>query len=206
MSRIIQASRCAVALFWCLQDVLEEWLTCQRSWLYLEPIFSSDDINQQLPVEGKRYQQMEQTWRRVMKSAFNKRKVSASTLQLDVKDKGFVLAQTRAQWDDDPLVFAVKCMFQLFSPGDWAVFRRSSSGQTERVQCAPGTGAEGSQWVLGDKTRVLPQVSLAESAPLLLFYLGEPMTLKANKQLSVWGLCPQIISTPNYDLLLITQT
>uniref|UniRef100_A0A4W6F8M2 Dynein axonemal heavy chain 1 n=1 Tax=Lates calcarifer TaxID=8187 RepID=A0A4W6F8M2_LATCA len=57
------------------QDVLEEWLTCQRSWLYLEPIFSSDDINQQLPVEGKRYQQMEQTWKRVMKSAFNNRKV-----------------------------------------------------------------------------------------------------------------------------------
>ncbi|XP_028430624.1 dynein heavy chain 1, axonemal isoform X1 [Perca flavescens] len=52
------------------QDVLDEWLTCQRSWLYLEPIFSSDDIIQQLPVEGKRYQQMDQTWRRVMKSAF----------------------------------------------------------------------------------------------------------------------------------------
>ncbi|GAA6221830.1 dynein heavy chain 1, axonemal-like [Lates japonicus] len=57
------------------QDVLEEWLTCQRSWLYLEPIFSSDDINQQLPEEGKRYQHMEQTWKRVMKSAFNNRKV-----------------------------------------------------------------------------------------------------------------------------------
>ncbi|XP_051269985.1 dynein axonemal heavy chain 1 isoform X2 [Dicentrarchus labrax] len=57
------------------QDVLEEWLTCQRSWLYLEPIFSSDDINKQLPVEGKRYQQMEQTWRTVMKSAFHNRKV-----------------------------------------------------------------------------------------------------------------------------------
>uniref|UniRef100_A0A8C9ZPR8 Dynein axonemal heavy chain 1 n=1 Tax=Sander lucioperca TaxID=283035 RepID=A0A8C9ZPR8_SANLU len=53
------------------QDVLDEWLMCQRSWLYLEPIFSSDDIIQQLPVEGKRYQQMDQTWRRVMKSAFN---------------------------------------------------------------------------------------------------------------------------------------
>ncbi|XP_040889376.1 dynein heavy chain 1, axonemal [Toxotes jaculatrix] len=57
------------------QDVLEEWLTCQRSWLYLEPIFSSDDINQQLPVEGKRYQQMEQTWKSIMKTAFNNRKV-----------------------------------------------------------------------------------------------------------------------------------
>ncbi|AWP03287.1 putative dynein heavy chain 1 axonemal [Scophthalmus maximus] len=57
------------------QDVLEEWLTCQRSWLYLEPIFSSDDITQQLPVEGKRYQQMDQTWKRIMLSAFNNPKV-----------------------------------------------------------------------------------------------------------------------------------
>ncbi|XP_069500104.1 dynein axonemal heavy chain 1 [Ambystoma mexicanum] len=51
------------------QDVLEEWLTCQRSWLYLEPIFSSEDINRQLPVESKRYQTMERTWRKIMKNA-----------------------------------------------------------------------------------------------------------------------------------------
>ncbi|XP_071943674.1 dynein axonemal heavy chain 1-like isoform X2 [Antedon mediterranea] len=51
------------------QDVLDEWLLCQRSWLYLEPIFSSDDINRQLPVEGKRYQTMDRMWRRIMKSA-----------------------------------------------------------------------------------------------------------------------------------------
>ncbi|XP_069004796.1 dynein axonemal heavy chain 1 [Embiotoca jacksoni] len=57
------------------QDVLDEWLTCQRSWLYLEPIFSSDDISQQLPVEGKRYEQMEDIWRSVMQMAFNNRKV-----------------------------------------------------------------------------------------------------------------------------------
>ncbi|XP_030840434.1 dynein heavy chain 1, axonemal isoform X1 [Strongylocentrotus purpuratus] len=51
------------------QDVLDEWLLCQRSWLYLEPIFSSDDINRQLPVEGKRYQTMDRMWRRIMKNA-----------------------------------------------------------------------------------------------------------------------------------------
>ena len=42
---------------------------CQRSWLYLEPIFSSDDINRQLPVESKRYQTMDRIWRRLMNSA-----------------------------------------------------------------------------------------------------------------------------------------
>lgn len=51
------------------QDVMDEWLQCQRQWLYLEPIFSSEDINRQLPVESKRYQTMERIWRKVMNSA-----------------------------------------------------------------------------------------------------------------------------------------
>ncbi|KTF88877.1 hypothetical protein cypCar_00027703 [Cyprinus carpio] len=57
------------------QEVLEEWLICQRSWLYMEPIFSSDDINRQLPVEGKRYLTMERTWRKIMKAAHDNNKV-----------------------------------------------------------------------------------------------------------------------------------
>ena len=27
-----------------MQDVLEEWLNCQAAWIYLDPIFSSEDI------------------------------------------------------------------------------------------------------------------------------------------------------------------
>ncbi|XP_026131005.1 dynein heavy chain 1, axonemal isoform X1 [Carassius auratus] len=57
------------------QEVLEEWLICQRSWLYMEPIFSSDDINRQLPVEGKRYLTMERSWRKIMKAAHDNNKV-----------------------------------------------------------------------------------------------------------------------------------
>ena len=53
------------------QDVLDEWLSCQKAWLYLESIFSSDDINRQLPVESKRYQTMERIWRKVMMSAID---------------------------------------------------------------------------------------------------------------------------------------
>eukprot|EP00912_Choanoflagellata_sp_UC4_P002384 UC4_evm1s1504 len=48
------------------QDVIEEWISVQRTWLYLEPIFSSPDIQQQLPTESKRYNNMERTWRRIM--------------------------------------------------------------------------------------------------------------------------------------------
>ncbi|XP_074532910.1 dynein axonemal heavy chain 1-like [Halichoeres trimaculatus] len=58
-----------------IKDMLKEWLTCQRSWLSLEPTFSSDEIHQQLPEEGKKYQQMEQIWRMVMRRVFNTKKV-----------------------------------------------------------------------------------------------------------------------------------
>ncbi|KAL6609170.1 dynein heavy chain and region D6 of dynein motor-domain-containing protein [Neocallimastix sp. 'constans'] len=49
-----------------IQNVLEEWMACQRSWLYLEPIFSSDDIIQQLPSESKRFRTMDRMWRKNM--------------------------------------------------------------------------------------------------------------------------------------------
>ena len=62
------------------QEVLEEWLNCQRSWLYLEPIFSSEDITRQLPVESKRYQTMERIGRKIMRNAYENREVSLTTL------------------------------------------------------------------------------------------------------------------------------
>lgn len=55
--------------------MLEEWLNCQRAWLYLEPIFNSEDITRQLPVESKRYQTMERIWRKIMKNAYDNREV-----------------------------------------------------------------------------------------------------------------------------------
>ena len=38
----------------------DEWLTCQRNWLYLESIFSAPDIQRQLPSEAKMFMQVGQ--------------------------------------------------------------------------------------------------------------------------------------------------
>ena len=62
----------------CIQDVMEEWAVCQKSWLYLEPIFSSEDIMRQLPIEGKRYQTMERIWRKIMSGAKTDPKVGVA--------------------------------------------------------------------------------------------------------------------------------
>ncbi|XP_074037842.1 dynein axonemal heavy chain 1 isoform X2 [Leptinotarsa decemlineata] len=49
--------------------VIEEWMDVQKQWMYLEPIFTSEDITMQLPVESKKYNSMERTWRRIMRNA-----------------------------------------------------------------------------------------------------------------------------------------
>ncbi|KAL7746739.1 hypothetical protein RI367_007902 [Sorochytrium milnesiophthora] len=55
-----------------MQEVLEEWMTCQRTWMYLEPIFSSEDIARQLPAESKRFSTVDRSWRRIMQQAKSK--------------------------------------------------------------------------------------------------------------------------------------
>jgi dynein heavy chain len=46
-----------------LSDIIEEIRRCQKGWMYLEPIFSSDDIHKQLPTEGPMFLAVDQYWR-----------------------------------------------------------------------------------------------------------------------------------------------
>ena len=49
-----------------LQEIVDEWLKCQSKWLYLEPIFNSDEIMKQIPTEGAAFKSMDASWRNMV--------------------------------------------------------------------------------------------------------------------------------------------
>lgn len=48
-----------------LARTIDEWITCQRRWLYLEQIFSTPDI--QLTQETKIFNQVDKAWKELMR-------------------------------------------------------------------------------------------------------------------------------------------
>jgi dynein heavy chain len=49
-----------------ISDVIDEWLTFQKTWMYLENIFGADDIQKQLPKETKMFMQVDKFWKELM--------------------------------------------------------------------------------------------------------------------------------------------
>uniref|UniRef100_A0A1I8GGQ9 DHC_N2 domain-containing protein n=1 Tax=Macrostomum lignano TaxID=282301 RepID=A0A1I8GGQ9_9PLAT len=48
---------------------LEEWVTCQRNWMYLESVFSAPDIQKQLPSESKSFMSVDKSYKEIMRKA-----------------------------------------------------------------------------------------------------------------------------------------
>jgi dynein heavy chain len=51
------------------QSMLDALIACQRTWMYLEPIFGSEDIMRQLPTEARRFQGVDTLWKKTMADA-----------------------------------------------------------------------------------------------------------------------------------------
>lgn len=49
-----------------LSETLDEWVVCQRSWMYLENIFGAEDIQKQLPAESQKFLVVDRSWKAIM--------------------------------------------------------------------------------------------------------------------------------------------
>ena len=67
-----------------LSETLDEWTQCQRNWMYLETIFSAEDIQKQLPVEAQKFAMVDKLWKANLKACNENPNVIAS---IDAGDK-----------------------------------------------------------------------------------------------------------------------
>jgi len=58
-----------------VSDTIDEWLTFQRQWMYLENIFNAEDIQTQLKAETKQFQAVDKFWKDHMLKAKKDAKV-----------------------------------------------------------------------------------------------------------------------------------
>ncbi|KAM4829514.1 dynein axonemal heavy chain 3 [Thomomys bottae] len=70
-----------------VQEILDAWLKCQATWLYLEPIFSSEDIIAQMPEEGRKFAIVDGYWKSLMTQAIKDTRVLVAADQPRMSEK-----------------------------------------------------------------------------------------------------------------------
>ncbi|XP_032957944.1 dynein axonemal heavy chain 3 isoform X1 [Rhinolophus ferrumequinum] len=70
-----------------VQENLDAWLKCQATWLYLEPIFSSEDIIAQMPEEGRKFAVVDGYWKSFMSQAVKDARVLMAADQPRMAEK-----------------------------------------------------------------------------------------------------------------------
>lgn len=70
-----------------IQNIIDEWLKVQQNWMYLEPIFASEDINQQMPEEGRLFTTVDRNFKDIMKHVAKDTHVLIATQLTGMHDK-----------------------------------------------------------------------------------------------------------------------
>uniref|UniRef100_A0A3Q3EKF3 Dynein axonemal heavy chain 3 n=1 Tax=Labrus bergylta TaxID=56723 RepID=A0A3Q3EKF3_9LABR len=70
-----------------MQDIIDSMLTCQSTWLYLEPIFSSEDIIAQMPEEGRKFGIVDGYWKNIMAEVVKDTHVLVATDQPNMLER-----------------------------------------------------------------------------------------------------------------------
>uniref|UniRef100_A0A8D3C4I0 AAA+ ATPase domain-containing protein n=1 Tax=Scophthalmus maximus TaxID=52904 RepID=A0A8D3C4I0_SCOMX len=70
-----------------MQDIIDSLLKCQATWLYLEPIFSSEDIIAQMPEEGQKFAVVDSCWNNIITEAVKDTRVLVATGQPNMLER-----------------------------------------------------------------------------------------------------------------------
>uniref|UniRef100_A0A1I8MKN2 AAA+ ATPase domain-containing protein n=1 Tax=Musca domestica TaxID=7370 RepID=A0A1I8MKN2_MUSDO len=62
-----------------IQNIMDTWTEVQITWMYLEPIFCSEDIMRQMPQEGRSFKAVDKIWRRIVRHTLDDLHVMAAT-------------------------------------------------------------------------------------------------------------------------------